>query len=214
MFRLPAGGSREEFNMLRKTKIICTLGPAVDSEEMILALIKGGMNAARFNFSHGSPPEHLARLNMLKAVRDRMGYPIATILDTKGPEIRIRSFETKSVELNAGDSFILTVEDVPGTAGRVSVTYPKLHQEVAPEQLILIDDGLVALRVQEIRDSDIVCLVENGGTLSANKSINIPGVHIQLPALTEKDVAGSSMCPPGMLMVVVAARVPQSSHSY
>ena len=189
MFRLPAGGSREEFNMLRKTKIICTLGPAVDSEEMILALIKGGMNAARFNFSHGSHPEHLARLNMLKAVRDRMGYPIATILDTKGPEIRIRSFETKSVELNAGDSFILTVEDVPGTAGRVSVTYPKLHQEVAPEQLILIDDGLVALRVQEIRDSDIVCQVENGGTLSANKSINIPGVHIQLPALTEKDVA-------------------------
>ena len=174
---------------MRRTKIICTLGPAADSEDMIRTLIRTGMDAARFNFSHGSHPEHLARLNMLKAVRDRMGYPIATILDTKGPEIRIRSFETKSVELNAGDSFILTVEDVPGTAGRVSVTYPKLHQEVAPEQLILIDDGLVALRVQEIRDSDIVCLVENGGTLSANKSINIPGVHIQLPALTEKDVA-------------------------
>ena len=102
--------------MLRKTKIICTLGPAVDNEDMIIALIKGGMNAARFNFSHGTHPEHLARLNMLKAVRDRMGQPIATILDTKGPEIRIKTFETKTVELNAGDPFTLTVDDVPGTA--------------------------------------------------------------------------------------------------
>ena len=175
--------------MLRKTKIICTLGPAVDSEEMIVALIKGGMNGARFNFSHGSHPEHLERLNRLKAVRDRMGSPIATILDTKGPEIRIKSFEAKTVDLTAGETFTLTVEDVPGTASRVSVTYPRLHEEVSPGQEILIDDGLVAIRVQEIRGSDIVCQVENGGTLSANKSINIPGAHIQLPALTEKDVA-------------------------
>ncbi len=175
--------------MLRKTKIICTLGPAVDSEEMILALIKGGMNAARFNFSHGSHPEHLARLNMLKAVRDRLGSPVATILDTKGPEIRVKSFETKSVELTAGEPFTLTVDDVPGTAAKVSVTYPKLNQEVSEGQLILIDDGLVAIRVQKIKGNDIICQVENGGTLSSNKSINIPGAHIQLPALTEKDVA-------------------------
>ena len=175
--------------MLRKTKIICTLGPAVDSEDMIVALIKGGMNGARFNFSHGSHPEHLERLNRLKAIRDRMGSPVATILDTKGPEIRIKSFESKTVELTAGEEFTLTVEDVPGTAQRVSVTYPKLHEEVSPGQEILIDDGLVAIRVQEIRGGDIVCHVENGGTLSANKSINIPGAHIQLPALTEKDVA-------------------------
>ena len=175
--------------MLRKTKIICTLGPAVDSEEMIVALIKGGMNGARFNFSHGSHPEHLERLNRLKAIRDRMGSPVATILDTKGPEIRIKSFETKSVELAAGETFTLTVDDVPGTAQRVSVTYSKLNQEVAPGQEILIDDGLVAIRVREIKGSDIVCEVENGGTLSNNKSINIPGAHIQLPALTEKDVA-------------------------
>ena len=118
-----------------------------------------------------------------------MGSPIATILDTKGPEIRIKSFETKTVDLTAGETFTLTVEDVPGTASRVSVTYPRLHEEVSPGQEILIDDGLVAIRVQEIRGSDIVCQVENGGTLSANKSINIPGAHIQLPALTEKDVA-------------------------
>ena len=175
--------------MLRKTKIICTLGPAVDSEEMIVALIKGGMNGARFNFSHGSHPEHLERLNRLKAVRDRMGGAVATILDTKGPEIRIKSFETKTVELAAGETFTLTVEDAPGDASRVSVTYAKLHEEVAPGQEILIDDGLVALRVREIRGGDIVCEVENGGTLSDNKSINIPGAHIQLPALTEKDVA-------------------------
>lgn len=175
--------------MPRKTKIICTLGPAVDSEDMIVALIKGGMNGARFNFSHGSHPEHLERLNRLKAIRDRMGSPVATILDTKGPEIRIRSFESKTVELTAGEDFILTVEDVPGDAHRVSVTYPRLHEEVVPGQEILIDDGLVAMRVQEIQGPDIVCRVENGGTLSANKSINIPGAHIQLPALTEKDVA-------------------------
>ena len=175
--------------MLRKTKIICTLGPAVDSEDMIRTLIRTGMDAARFNFSHGSHPEHLERLNMLKNVRDAMGRPVATILDTKGPEIRIKSFESKTVELTAGEEFTLTVEDVPGTAQRVSVTYPKLHEEVSPGQEILIDDGLVAIRVQEIRGGDIVCHVENGGTLSANKSINIPGAHIQLPALTEKDVA-------------------------
>ncbi len=175
--------------MLRKTKIICTLGPAVDSEELIVALIKGGMNGARFNFAHGSHPEHLERLNRLKAVRDRMGSPVATILDTKGPEIRIKSFESKTVDLAAGEDFILTVDDVPGTAQRVSVTYPKLHEEVAPGQEILIDDGLVAMRVREIQGPDVVCQVENGGTLSANKSINIPGAHIQLPALTEKDVA-------------------------
>ncbi len=174
---------------MRRTKIICTLGPAVDDEEMIRTLIRTGMDAARFNFSHGSHPEHLERLNRLKAVRDRMGSPIATILDTKGPEIRIKSFEAKTVDLTAGETFTLTVEDVPGTASRVSVTYPRLHEEVSPGQEILIDDGLVAIRVQEIRGSDIVCQVENGGTLSANKSINIPGAHIQLPALTEKDVA-------------------------
>ena len=161
----------------------------MDNEDSIVALIKGGMNGARFNFSHGSHPEHLARLNLLKSVRDRMGCPIATILDTKGPEIRIRSFQDKSVELEAGNAFTLTVDDVTGTAGKVSVTYPRLNEEVSAGQLILIDDGLVAVRVQEVRGSDIVCQVENGGTLSANKSINIPGAHIQLPALTEKDVA-------------------------
>ena len=174
---------------MRKTKIICTLGPAVDSEDMIRNLIRSGMDAARFNFSHGSHPEHLARLNRLKAVRDTMGRPVATILDTKGPEIRIKSFATKTVTLEAGEPFTLTTDDIVGGQERVSVTYPKLHQELTPGQQVLIDDGLVAIRVDRIEGCDIRCTVENGGTLSANKSINIPGVHIQLPALTEKDVA-------------------------
>ena len=117
-----------------------------------------------------------------------MGRPVATILDTKGPEIRIKSFETKSVTLEPGDTFTLTTEDVVGNQGWVSVTYPQLHQELQPGQEILIDDGLVAIRVDRIEGTKIICTVENGGTLSANKSINIPGVHIQLPALTEKDV--------------------------
>ncbi len=174
---------------MRKTKIICTLGPAVDSEDMIRTLIRSGMDAARFNFSHGSHPEHLARLSMLKSVRDTMGRPVATILDTKGPEIRIKSFDTKSICLETGASFTLTTEDVVGDQSCVSVTYPKLHTEVAPGQEILIDDGLIAIRVEAIQGPDILCTVENGGTLSANKSINIPGVHIHLPALTDKDVA-------------------------
>ena len=173
----------------RKTKIICTLGPAVDSEDMIRALIRGGMNAARFNFSHGSHGEHLERLNRLKAVRDAMGCPVATILDTKGPEIRIRSFGEKTVTLDAGAPFTLTTEDVVGDETRVSVTYDRLHEELTAGQEVLIDDGLIALRVEEVSGRDIRCTVENGGTLSANKSINIPGVHIHLPALTEKDVA-------------------------
>ncbi len=173
----------------RKTKIICTLGPAVHSEDMIRALINAGMDAARFNFSHGSHPEHLERLTLLKTVRDTMGRPVATILDTKGPEIRIRSFEEKSVTLEEGSTFTLTTREEVGNASRVSVSYDALHEEIQPGQEILIDDGLVALRVMSIQGRDICCTVENGGTLSSNKSVNIPGVHIHLPALTEKDIA-------------------------
>ena len=174
---------------MRKTKIICTLGPAVDSPDMIRALIRGGMNAARFNFSHGTHEEQLARLQMFTGVRDSMGRPVATVLDTKGPEIRIRSFSTKTIELSAGDTFTLTSEDIVGDNTRVSVTYGNLPAEVEPEQMILIDDGLVGIRVSEIRGNDIICTVINGGVLSANKSINIPGAKIHLPSLTEKDIA-------------------------
>ena len=173
--------------MLRKTKIICTLGPAVDSEELLRALIAGGMDGARFNFSHGSHETHKAQMDRLKKVREEMGRPVAAILDTRGPEIRIRSFAHGPIQLNAGERFVLTTREVEGDEGQVSVTYAHLHEELSPGQQILIDDGLVALRVEEIRGQDILCRVENGGTVSSHKSINIPGARIRLPALTQKD---------------------------
>ena len=172
---------------MRKTKIICTLGPAVDSEEMIRKLILAGMNAARFNFSHGTHESHLAQLTKLKRVRDELGIPVAAILDTKGPEIRIKTFKDGRIELKKDDVFTLTTAECEGTSERVSVTYANLHNEVAPGNHILVDDGLIDLLVQEIKGQEIVCVVENGGPLSNNKSINIPTVHILLPSLTEKD---------------------------
>ncbi len=174
---------------MRRTKIICTLGPASDDPDIIRALIRAGMNAARFNFSHGTHEEQLARLNMFTAIRDSMTRPVATILDTKGPEIRIRSFSTKTIELNTGDTFTLTTDDIVGDSTRVSVTYSNLPSEVGVGQQILIDDGLIGIQVKAISGPDIICTVTNGGTLSANKSINIPGVHIKLPALTEQDIS-------------------------
>ena len=172
---------------MRKTKIICTLGPAVDDEEMIRKLILAGMNAARFNFSHGTHESHLAQLTKLKRVRDELGIPVAAIMDTKGPEIRIKTFKDGRIELKKDDTFTLTTAECEGDASRVSVTYANLHNEVAPGNHILVDDGLIDLLVQEIKGQEIVCVVENGGPLSNNKSINIPDVHILLPSLTEKD---------------------------
>ena len=172
---------------MRKTKIICTLGPAVDSEEMIRKLIETGMDGARFNFSHGTHESHAAQLRKLKNVRDEMGVPVATILDTKGPEIRIKTFENGPVTLEKGQTFTLTTDDAAGTQERVSVTYANLHNEVGPGCRILVDDGLIELRVMEVKDHDVICEVENGGPLSSNKSINIPDVSILLPSLTEKD---------------------------
>ncbi len=155
---------------------------------MIQKLIMGGMNAARFNFSHGSHEDHLERLNMFTSVRDSLGLPVATILDTKGPEIRVKKF-SGPVELTSGSEFILTSKEVVGSEKIVSVTYKNLPNEVEPGQLILIDDGLVGIRVKEIKGDEIHCVVVNGGRLSSNKSINIPGARISLPALTEQDVS-------------------------
>ncbi len=171
----------------RKTKIICTLGPAVDNEEMLRKLMEGGMNCARFNFSHGTHETHLATLNRLRRIRDELGYPVATMMDTKGPEIRIKSFQNGPITLNPGDHFILTTWDMEGTDNEVSVTYENLHNEVAPGTRILIDDGLIELRVESIEGQDIHCTVVSGGPLSNNKSINIPDTKIHLPALTDKD---------------------------
>ena len=172
---------------MRKTKIICTLGPATADAAIIEQLIRGGMNAARFNFSHGTHETHLALLNTFKRVRDSLCAPVATILDTKGPEIRVKTFAAGPVNLVPGAPFTLTTDDVEGTSEQVSVTYDNLHNELAPGCSILLDDGLIELVVETIKGHDIRCTVKSGGELSSNKSINIPGVRILLPAITEKD---------------------------
>jgi pyruvate kinase len=174
---------------MRKTKIICTLGPAVSDEESVRNLVLGGMDAARFNFSHGTHAEHLERLRMFKRVRDELGLPVATILDTKGPEVRVKTFSAGKVELKEGATFTLTTDEVAGDATKVSVTYENLHQELFPGCRILLDDGLIELVVSRILGKDIICTVKTGGVLSNNKSINIPDVSILLPSLTERDEA-------------------------
>ncbi len=174
---------------MRRTKIICTLGPATDDENILRQLILSGMNAARFNFSHGTHESHLAQLNKLKKVREELGEPVATILDTKGPEIRVKTFRDGPVTLKAGAPFTLTTREVEGNGDVVSVTYANLHRELAADCRILLDDGLIELRVEQVEGQDIRCTVVTGGVLSNNKSINIPGVAIPLPSLTEKDKA-------------------------
>ena len=172
---------------MRRTKIICTLGPAVDNEAMMAKLIRGGMNCARFNFSHGTHESHLATYQRLRRVRDEMGAPVASILDTKGPEIRIRTFADGPVTLAAGAPFTLTTQDVVGDETKVSVNYANLHNEVSAGVRILIDDGLIELVVESVEGEEIHCTVRNGGPLSNHKSINIPDVKIHLPSLTDKD---------------------------
>ena len=172
---------------MRKTKIICTLGPAVDNEEAMKRLLTLGMNGARFNFSHGSHESHFATLERLRAAMEETGLSAALILDTKGPEIRIKTFAEGFAELHSGDSFVLHTDDVIGSSEGISVTYPKLGEDVSVGSTILIDDGLISMRVESISENAISCRVENGGRLSNNKSINIPGAAISLPALTERD---------------------------
>lgn len=172
---------------VRKTKIICTLGPAVDNEEALRGLMQGGMNAARFNFSHGTHESHLALLNKFKKVRDELGLPVATILDTKGPEIRVGLFKEGKVELEQGQTFTLTTRAVEGDKTIVSQSYKGLPADLKLGDHILIDDGLIDMVVTDLTETDVVCQVENGGPLSNNKSVNVPGAKINLPSLTEKD---------------------------
>jgi len=173
---------------MRKTKIICTMGPAVDSDDKIRALIKAGMDAARFNFSHGSHDEHKKRIDRVKRIAKEMNTPIAIILDTKGPEIRVRDFEKGSVELEKGQLFTLySSSDVVGTKEGVGITYPYLSEDVNEGVRILIDDGLVSMTVVEIKDGNIVCKVENPGVIKNKKSINIPGVDIDQVFISDTD---------------------------
>ena len=175
--------------MMRKTKIICTLGPAVDDEEKLEQLIKAGMNVARLNFSHGDYEEQGNRVAMFKKVRQKLQYPVALLLDTKGPEIRIGKFKTDEDMVQEGATFTLVNEEIEGDNTKVSVSYKNLYNEIEVGTKILVNDGLIELKVQEFKDKDIICKVINGGKLSNRKSINIPNSKINLPSMTEKDIA-------------------------
>lgn len=172
---------------MRKTKIICTLGPATDNEDTLRKLMLAGMDVARLNFSHQTHPEQKIRADKVKKLRKELDLPVALLLDTKGPEIRIRTFRESKVELKAGNPFTLTTRDIEGDETAVSITFDKLPAEVHPHDRILIDDGLIELQVQSTTDTDIVCTVLNGGTLSGRKGINVPGVALSLPFISEKD---------------------------
>lgn len=175
--------------MTRKTKIICTLGPATEDENVLRRLMLGGMNAARFNFSHLDHEDARQKLDTVIRLRQELGLPIATILDTKGPEIRTGTFQEGPVELHAGDSFTLTTREVPGDSQCVSITYQGLPQDLVPGARVLIDDGLVELKAEHVTETDIVCKVVNGGRVSNRKGINVPGTRLSMPFISEKDRA-------------------------
>ena len=174
---------------MRKTKIICTLGPAVDSDEMVQALIENGMDAARLNFSHGSHEEHHARIERVRRVAGKLGVNIPLILDTKGPEIRTKEFQDGAVILKEGTEFTLSPKDRIGDETGVAITYPYLAEDVEVGTSILIDDGLCSLTVTAINGGDVVCRVNNTSRISNHKSINIPGVDIDQPFISESDRA-------------------------
>ena len=172
---------------MRKTKIVCTLGPATDGEGVLREMLEAGMNVARFNFSHGSHEEHKRRLDQLKALREEMDLPVAAMLDTKGPEVRLRTFQNGSVTLKAGQEFTLSTDDIPGDEQRCAVTYAELPQDVKVGDTILLDDGLVRLTVLETTDSTVRCRVENDGVMKNNKGVNIPGVRLSMPYMSQRD---------------------------
>ena len=174
---------------MRRTKIVCTLGPSTDKEEVLRNLMKNGMNVARMNFSHGTHEEQKARLDMIKKLREELNLPVAALLDTKGPEIRIGDVEGGKLELKPGQEFTLTTEEILGTEKKVTITYKELYKDVEPGDSILIDDGLIGMEVVRIDESDIVCRVKNGGFISNHKGVNVPGVELNMPFVSPKDLA-------------------------
>ena len=171
----------------RKTKIVCTLGPNLFEKDLVKPLMLAGMDVARFNFSHDTHENHLKRYQEVCRLRQELGLPIATMLDTKGPEIRIGTFVNPPVTLQPGQLFTLTTEEVPGDETRVSVTYKNLPKDVAPGCTILIDDGLVAMTVEHVTDTEVCCKVLNAGVISNRKGVNIPGAHLSMPFISPKD---------------------------
>lgn len=173
---------------MKKTKIICTLGPASNNRETLKALMENGMDIARFNFSHGDHEEQKGRVDMIKELREELDMPIAMLLDTKGPEIRTRLLKDgQKVKLEAGKQFVLGIGDFEGDSTKVAITYETLYKDVKPGNRILIDDGLIELEVKTIRGTDIVCDILNGGELGEKKGVNVPYVKVNLPGITEQD---------------------------
>lgn len=172
---------------MKKTKMVCTLGPASDSKEILTKMIQGGLNVARLNFSHGSHEEHAGRIQRIKEVRKELNIPVALMLDTKGPEIRTGDLKEGKVTLETGKKIVLTSEQIVGDADRVSVSYEGLPDDLSVGNKILIDDGLIELNVDRIDGTEIYCSIDNGGVLGSKKSVNIPNVEINLPGLTPKD---------------------------
>lgn len=176
-------------NDIKRTKIVCTLGPASQSEDVLRELILNGLNVCRFNFSHGSHEEHKGRIDMVKKVREELNKPIAILLDTKGPEIRTGNFADPEVLLEEGSEFTITMDEVVGTKEICTVSYKGLADDVKEGDSILIDDGLVGLRVKSVENGNIKCIVENSGIVKNHKGVNVPGVKINLPAITPKDIS-------------------------
>lgn len=172
---------------MRKTKIVCTLGPASDTEQVVRELMLAGMNVARLNFSHGTHEEQRGKLEIVKKVREELKLPVALLLDTKGPEIRTRDVEGGKLELKKGQSFTLTSREILGNENGVSITYADLYKDVKAGDSILIDDGLIELKVDKVVDEDICCTVQNGGFISNKKGINVPGVCLNMPFISSKD---------------------------
>src|SRR5665647_979974 len=174
---------------MRKTKIICTIGPASEDKDQLAQLVQNGMNVARLNFSHGEQFEHKKRIDNIRQVAAETDMALAIMLDTKGPEIRTGKLQNKKVKLQAGQTFVLTTRSVPGDENEVGVSYQQLPAEVKPGTSILLSDGLINLLVQETTATDIICQVINGGELGEKKGVNVPGVRINMPFLSEKDIA-------------------------
>lgn len=172
---------------MRKTKIICTIGPATESEEKLTEMMQAGMNVTRFNFSHGSHEEHKKKYARVIKISQALNLPVATLMDTKGPEIRLRDFEGGSAQLTTGQRFTLTTEEVSGTAERASITYKNLLQDIQPGITILIDDGLIEMKVEEMTETDIICRVINGGPVSNHKGVNVPGAKLSMPYISDTD---------------------------
>lgn len=172
---------------MRKTKIVCTLGPATDREGVLRKMLMAGMNVARFNFSHGSHEEHLGRLKALRALREELDLPVAAMLDTRGPEIRLKTFADGSVQLRTGQTFTLTTQDIVGDETTCAITYGELPQDVKPGDTILLDDGLVRLTVQESTATTIRCVVENDGVMKDRKGVNVPNVRLSMPYMSQRD---------------------------